>query len=86
MADYPRNTPLQWGLTLVAVLLLVLGALDALPEPDPSVTFTCPNYATIHVLDAHWDSQRRTKRIVRTIPATCGTPQAITFGYLGTPQ
>ena len=41
----------------------------------------CPNFDSVRVHRADWTT--RTNVYVRTIPATCGTPGAITYGYLG---
>jgi hypothetical protein len=61
---------------VIAATLAVL----ALPEPDPTIRFTCPNYSQIRVHRVNW--QTRTNEYVRTIPATCGDTTAVTFGYL----
>lgn len=42
----PSNTPLQWFLLAVALLCMALEAVStAFPEPDPTWTVQCPNYA-----------------------------------------
>lgn len=41
----------------------------------------CPNFDSVRVHRVDWAT--RTNVYVRTIPATCGTPRAITYGYLG---
>ena len=66
---------------LLAVLVAVASAVWALPVPDPSVTFDCPNFDSVRVHRVDWPT--RSNVYVRTIPATCGDTSAITFGYLG---
>lgn len=70
-------------LTLLAFLAIAVAEMwMGLPKPDPTIRFTCPNFDTIHVMDAHWDSAKRTKRVTRVLPATCGDTTAVTYGYL----
>jgi hypothetical protein len=66
---------------LAAALAIALHAgLDALPSPDPSITFTCPNYDSIRVHRVNW--QTRENVYVRTIPATCNDSTAVSPGFL----
>lgn len=55
-------------------------AIRALPEPDPRITFTCPNYSHVRVYRVDWAT--RSNVYVKTVPATCGDTTAVTFGYL----
>ena len=57
-------------------------AVDAMPAPSTDPVALCPNWDTIYVMDAHWDSAKRTKRVTRIIHAPCGDTTAVTPGYL----
>lgn len=75
-------TPVQKVIGWAVVGMLCLdAAIRTLPEPDPSVTFTCPNFDSVRVHRVDWAT--RSNVYVHTIPATCGDTTAITFGYLG---
>ena len=62
-----------------ATAIGLYAALEALPSPDPSFTFECPNYSHVRVYRADWNT--RSFRYVKTIPAVCGDTTAVTFGY-----
>jgi hypothetical protein len=53
------------------ILAVALGAaLEAFPEPDPAIRFTCSNAPTRAMTDT------------RSRPIPCGDTTAVTFGYL----
>ena len=62
-----------------ATAVALYAALEALPSPDPSFTFECPNYSHVRVYAADWNT--RSYRYVRTQPAVCGDTTAVTWGY-----
>ena len=62
-----------------ATAVALYAALEALPSPDPSFTFQCPNYSHVRVYAADWNT--RSYRYVRTQPAVCGDTTAVTWGY-----
>ena len=62
-----------------ATAIGLYAALEALPSPDPSFTFQCPNYSHVRVYAADWNT--RSYRYVRTQPAVCGDTTAVTWGY-----
>jgi hypothetical protein len=62
-----------------ATAVALYAALEALPSPDPSFTFECPNYSQVRVYRANWNT--RSFDYVRTQPAVCGDTTAVTWGY-----
>jgi hypothetical protein len=62
-----------------ATAVALYAALEALPSPDPTFTFECPNYSHVRVYAADWNT--RSYRYVRTQPAVCGDTTAVTWGY-----
>jgi hypothetical protein len=65
MPELPQVTR---ALLLVAFTLWSLW--EMLPEPDPTIRFTCSNAPTLAVTDS------------RSRPIPCGDTTAVTFGYL----
>lgn len=65
---------------LALIYVVLVAAWEALPEPDDTFTFECPNYDSIRVHRVDWAT--RSNVYVKTIPATCGDTTAVTFGYL----
>lgn len=74
-------TPVQKMLAgCVVAVILVHGLWQSVPDPDPTYRFLCPNFDSVRVVSQHWIPEHR--RVLRTIPATCGDTSAVTFGYL----
>jgi hypothetical protein len=62
-----------------ATAIGLYAALEALPSPDPSFTFQCPNYSHVRVYRANWNT--KSFDYVKTIPATCNDDTAVTWGF-----
>lgn len=62
-----------------ATAIGLYAALEALPSPDPTFEFHCPNYSHVKVYVTDW--RTRSFRYVRTQEAVCGDTTAVTWGY-----
>lgn len=70
---------------VVIAALVALILYWTLPDTSDDPVAWCPNYATVRVMDPHWDPRRRRTRPVAVLPAACRDTTAVTFGYLRQP-